>query len=209
MNSIFPTSTINHIVREQMELTSIEYMVGDYYQWRSIRGEWFEEGVADTAEVLGLSASLVSSARSSLLDKGYVKKNGRKYAITPQWTYNIMLIQGGHKVQPKSKELAVFFLKRLKEMAKEHGVSINPPSHTNKATIKACANRINTILRSEIIDNDIIEMIIYHKLNTWGHTDQKQYIRYSTLFRSVDKFREYRDNAIQFIKTEQLKRNDH
>lgn len=102
---------------------------------------------------------------------------------------------------PKSKELAVFFLKQLKEISKKHGVNIEPPSHTNKASIKAVANKIDTILRRETIDEKLIEMIITHKVRTWGMSDQKQYIRWGTLLGSTEKYQEYRDNAIQYFKT--------
>lgn len=202
--TIYPTSTINHTTRIQLGLSSIDMIVSEYYLYRSMtyRGfEFFAEPAATTAEILGLKSSQVTASDKTLMQEGYLQTKGAKKRITEKYLMAVKVAVSGQKVSPSHYELARYFLDTLRDVAKENGINIKPPSSSNKASLKSVALLIQNISGTEVVKESDLEMIIRHKLQTWGLTDQKQYIRPATLLRSAAKYREYKLNAQQYWKT--------
>lgn len=203
--TIYPTSTINHETRIKIGLDSCEIIVADYYLYRSMTDkgfEWFSEPNNVTANIVGLSSSLVSKADTTLQREGYLEKQGSKKRITHKYLMAVKVAASGQQIRSSNYELARFFLDKMQEVVKELGCNIKTLSSSNKATLKSVALLIANISSQEVVREKDLEMIIVHKVKTWGFTDNGKYIRPATLLRSAAKYREYLMNAKQYWKTE-------
>ncbi len=201
--TIYPTSIINHATRIKLGLTAIEMIVSEYYLYRSMTEngfEYFKEPNNVTAEILGLSSSLISKADTALQREGYIQKDGPKKRVTQRYLMAVKVAASGQHVQSSNTELAKHFLTRMQETVRELNCDVKVLSPDNKATLKSVSLLVQNINNAEKITKSDLDILIYWAVKDWGFSDSKKYVRPSTLLRSAAQYRKYLLTAKQYIK---------
>lgn len=195
---IYPLSTVLHDTREKLGLLALDYILGEYYSFRSALGP-FKEPAGVTADLLGFSSSnAVTKSQNILIREGFLDKKGDELFMNESWNFAVRLAQAGQKVQSKASELAKVFLETLaKEISENKITGALKPNPNNKVSLKATKLKIDNIIRVyPEVDEMALRITCAYIVETWGKKPEMvPYIRAATLLRSAKQFYKYYDAA--------------
>ena len=177
------TTTIDHAVRENMNITSIQYIVADICA--KYRPMLRPTGVKAVAEVSGFTTAQVSEAMKELISLGLLeKKENGYYYPTHKWydAHVGELVEIENSVSSLTGEVISYF--------NEVNGTKNLPA-TSLPMIKSI------IRQRPDITIQHFKSVILHKKMTWGDDEKmRDYNRPATLFSG--KFFKYLDDATNY-----------